>query len=114
LTLTNEVDLDLLLVDLAYAKQRISQLEDDQEKIVRFLRVRYPKFANRLTKLLREQNEPKMKVKTTALGQEDTGLTTEQAISNCLFSIPVTSNILKEVGITGTRNKPVIPESLRR
>lgn len=114
MNLVNGIDLDLLLEELAYTKRRVSELEDDQETIVKFLRARFPKMANQLKRLLKEQDVKQKSVKsTTPFNQEDGELTTSRAIAQCVLAKHVKVDpILRKSGI-GSQDKSAIPASLR-
>lgn len=109
------IDLDLILDDLAHTKKRVAELEDNQEYLVKFLRRAFPKKANQLTRLLREPGTGKKTAKpTTAFMQEDEGLSTENAVAQCLLAKPVSSDpILSKVGIESTREKFELSDCLR-
>jgi tRNA C32,U32 (ribose-2'-O)-methylase TrmJ len=112
----NGIDLDLILEDLAYTKKRVSELEDNQVTILTFLDRNFPRKSDKIKRILRKKEEREtVKPKAcSAFGQEDTGLTTEEAVRRCFVSKPVSSDpILKEVGISGTKDKVRIPASLR-
>lgn len=102
------------LLDIAYLKRRVTDLEDDQETIVKFLRARFPKMANQLKRLLKEQDVKQKAVKSaTAFNQEDGELTTSRAIAQCFVAKPVKVDpILSKVGI-GSQDKSAVPASLR-
>lgn len=107
------------LEDVAYLKRRVSELEDNQETIVMFLTKNFPKKANQLKKILQVTEEKKKPAKSKAsyssFGQENEGLSTEEAVMLCLAAKPVTSNsdpILSKVGISRS-DKPEIPAGLR-
>ncbi|MFZ2499569.1 hypothetical protein [Methanosarcina sp.] len=108
MTIVEGIDLDLLLEDLAYTKQRLSKLEDDQETIVKFLRARFPKMANQLKRLLREHEDSKKPSKvTTTFMQEDEGLTTYKAIAQCISARPVSVDpVLSKVCIQSSQKMP--------
>jgi rRNA methylase len=115
LNIINGIDLDLLLEDLAYTKRRVSELEDNQETIVKFLRARFPKYGNQLKRLLQDNEKPKKSSKSsTIFGQEDSGLTTEEAIAQCRMSKTVSTDpILTKIVIRGPKEKPVASANLR-
>ena len=112
------IDLDLILEDLAYTKQRVSELEDNQATILRFLDRNFPRKSDTIKRILRRKAESRKPVAPknaySALGQDDGGLTTEEAVRRCLISKPVSSDpILNKVGISGSRDKTRIPAGLR-
>jgi len=115
MNVVNGIDLDLLLEDQARLTKRVSELEDNQETIVRFLRGKFPMLSNQLKKLLREQEPTKKHTKLkTAFAQEDDELSTNDAIIRCKMARNVNVDpILKSVGISGTNQSSVIPERLR-
>ncbi len=99
------IDLDLLLEDLAFTKRRVSELEDNQETIVKFLIRSFPKKANQLKKILHNAETQKKPAKPrntySSFGQDDEGLTTEAAVMQCFAAKPVTSDpIISKVGIS--------------
>ena len=111
------IDLDLLLEDLALTKQRVSELEDNQETIVEFLTKTFPKKAGQLKRILQNTEEKKKPAKSKAsyssFGQEDDGLTTEVAIRQCLAAKSVSDDpVLSKVGISWSE-KPEISAGLR-
>jgi len=112
------MDLDLLLEDLAYTKKRVYELEETQEKLIKFLKARFPKFDNQLKKLLQDPEEQKRRSRPknaySSFGQEEEGLSTEDAIAQCLTAKSVSVDpVLKKVGICWKEVKPEIPASLR-
>lgn len=118
MNIVSGIDLDLLLEDNARLTKRVSELEDTQEKLIKFMRARFPKYGNQLKKLLPEPEEQKRKAKPknsySSLGQEDDGLSTENAIRQCFSAKNVSVDpVYEKVGIVSTREKPVIPASLR-
>ena len=86
------IDLNLLLEDLARLTKRVAELETDKDKLVRYIRGKFPKDANRLTKLLNTESNivQRPNSELSIFGQEDSGLTTEQAISQIFNATPVT------------------------
>lgn len=116
--LVNGIDLELLLEDLAYTKRRVSELEDNQETIVKFLSRSFPKKANQLKRILPAPEEQKSRTEPknaySVFGQEDDGLTTTRAISRCFASKPVSSDPINfNSGISWPKVKHGVPESLR-
>jgi hypothetical protein len=84
------IDLNLLLEDLARLTKRVAELETDKDRLVRYIRGKFPKDSNRLTKLLNTEstNIKKPSSELNVFGQEDTGMTTEQAISQMFSATP--------------------------
>ena len=119
MNLVNGIDLDLLLEDNARLTKRVAELEEIQEKLIKFMKARFPKYGNQLKKLLPEPEETKKKDKPknsySSFSQEDVGLSTETAIRQCFSAKNVSVDpVYEKVGIVGTKGKPVIPASLRR
>lgn len=102
------------LLDIAYLKRRVTDLEDDQETIVRFIRARFPKAGHQLNRLLKEPDVKQMPVRSTTPFNQDSGdLTTSKAIAQCFVAKPVKVDpILSKSGI-GSRKTSAIPASLR-
>lgn len=114
----NGIDLDLLLEDQARLTKRVAELEDNQVTILTFLDRNFPRKSDKIKRILRRNEESRKPTKPrtayTALGQDDEGLTTEEAVRRCFVSKPVFLDpILKEVGISGKEEKPKISTSLR-
>jgi predicted phage-related endonuclease len=117
MNLVNDIDLDLLLEDQARLTKRVAELEDNQETILKFLNQNFHRKSERIKRILQRREESRKPVKpqnNSAFGQEDTGMTTEEAVRRCFVSKNVSSDpILLKVGISGTENKARIPASLR-
>lgn len=114
MTLTNGIDLDLLLEDQAHLTKRVAELEDNQETIVKFLRRSFPKKVNQLTRLLNEPDVKKSTKATSAFMQEDDGLSTDDAIMQCMMATPCSFDpALSKVGIESSREKFVVSDCLR-
>jgi hypothetical protein len=114
MTLVNGIDLDLLIEDLAYTKRRVTQLEDNQKTIIKFLMARFSQKANKIKRLLGDPKESK-KMKVTVFGQDiDKDLTTDEAILQCMLSVSVEEDpILKKVKVQANKNQP-IPQMIYR
>lgn len=117
MNLINGIDLDLILEDQARLTKRVAELEDNQVTILTFLDRNFPRKSEKIKRIL-HRNDDKRKPASTQnnsiFGQEDVGLTTEEAVIRCFFSKSVSSDpILKEVGIIGKKDKPKISASLR-
>lgn len=111
------IDLDLLLEDNARLTKRVAELEDNQEKLIKFMAARFPKHGNQLKKLLSDQEEQKRKSKPkntySSFGQEDDGISTEDAIKMCFSAKPISVDpVLQKVGIV-SKTETAIPASLR-
>lgn len=98
----NGIDVEMLLVELAETKQRVSKLEDENFFLMKFLKARFPRHAGKLSKLIyaKEENSRDTLVDMSIFGQDDSEITTDEAIRNCLNATPVTVDpVIKKVGI---------------
>ena len=106
------VDLDMLLEDLARLTKRVAELESDKNRLVRFIRGKFPKDASKLTKLLNMEstNNKKPSSDLSIFGQEDDGMTTEQAISQMFNATPATVDPLSKISPVFSEQKGQIPK----
>ncbi len=106
------VDLDLLLLDLARLTKRVSELENDKDRLVRFIRGKFPRDASKLTKLLNMEstNYKKPKSELNIFGQEDDGMTTEQAISQMFNATPAIVDPISKISPIFSEQKGQVPK----
>ncbi|MDD4805116.1 MAG: hypothetical protein PHN69_08315 [Candidatus Pacebacteria bacterium] len=106
------IDLNLLLEDLARLTKRVAELESDKDKLIRFIRGKFPKDSNRLTKLLNTEstNYKKPSSELSIFGQEDVGMTTEQAISEMFNATPAIVDPLSKMSPIFSEQKGQIPK----
>lgn len=106
------IDLNLLLENLARLTKRVAELENDKDRLVRFIRGKFPKDSNRLTKLLNIEstNSKKPSSELNVFGQEDDGMTTEQAISQIFNATPAIVDPLSKISPVFSEQKGQVPK----
>ncbi len=106
------IDLNLLLEDLARLTKRVAELESEKDKLVRYIRGKFPKDSNRLTKLLNTEstNYKKLSSELNIFGQEDDGMTTEQAISEMFSATPAIVDPISKISSVFSEQKGQVPK----
>lgn len=109
---SDEVDLDLLLEDIAMLTKRVAVLEDTNETLVRILKGKFPKDSNKLTKLLNGKDTyiTELSSEYSIFGQEDAEMTTKQAINQCFSATPITVDPVSKIPPIFSEQKNSIPE----
>jgi len=106
------IDLNLLLEDLARLTKRVSELESDKDSLVRFIRRKFPKDSNRLTKLLNTEstNYAKPNSDLSIFGQEDSGMTTGQAILRVSNATPAIVDPISKISPVFSDQRGQVPK----
>jgi hypothetical protein len=113
-TMVGGIDVNLLLEDLAKLTKRVAELENANETLIRFIRGKFPRDSNKLTKLLNAKSDisitTKLSSEFSVFGQEDSEITTEQAISRCLSAVPVSVDPISTIPPVFSEQKESVPE----